>query len=132
MHTQSFRTEEERPDTHFAVDTTFVVFFLALDLGTVLFSFDIGAMLSAATLAMFIVLPYFLYEGIEKPRFAPWVAGRTVIAVFAIAAGILFKQAIGTLLPDSFRYLPLTLLIAAAIVSCYIQFYGIMKVRLAR
>lgn len=130
MQTQTIRSEGVSAG-NIAMDTTFILFFLAMDLGTILFSFDLGTALSGITLAMFVVLPYFLFEGDAKPRFGIWVAGRTIIAFFAIFIGILFKQALGSVLPESFRHLPLALLIMSAIVSGFVMIYGIMKVRLA-
>jgi hypothetical protein len=35
-------------------------------------------------------------------------------------------------LPEGFRYVPMTLLIVAAIICCNVQIYGILKHRLAR
>ncbi len=115
----------------FAVDTTFVLFFLAVDCGQ-RFTFGIDGMLSAVTLAMFVILPYFLpFQG-EKPEFERWLFGRVVIAAFAIVIGAMFRQALGVILPDMFRFAPLTLLIVAAIISCYIQFYSLLRFRLAK
>lgn len=115
----------------FAVDTTFVLFFLAVDCGQ-RFTFGIEGMLSAVTLSMFVVLPYFLpFQG-EKPGFERWLFGRVVIAAFAILLGAIFRQALGVVLPDMFRFLPLTLLIFAAMVSGYIQFYSLLRFRLAK
>lgn len=116
---------------NFAVDTTFVLFFLAVDCGQ-RFTFGIDGMLSAITLAMFVILPYFLpFQG-EKPGFERWVFGRVVIAAFAIILGAVFKQAVGVILPEMFRFAPLTLLIVAAMVSCYVQFNSLLRFRLAK
>ncbi len=115
----------------FAVDTSFVLFFLAVDCGQ-RFTFGVDGILSGVTLAMFAVLPYFLpFQG-EKPDFERWLFGRVVIAAFAILLGAVFRQALGVILPDMFRFLPLTLLIVAAIISCYIQFYSLLRFRLAK
>lgn len=116
---------------NFAVDTTFVLFFLAVDCGQ-RFTFGIDGLLSAITLAMFVVLPYFLpFEG-EKPDFELWLFGRVAIAAFAIVLGAMFRQAVGVILPDMFRFVPLTFLIVAAMISCYIQFYSLLRFRLAK
>ncbi len=115
----------------FVVDTTFVLFFLAVDCGQ-RFTFGIDGMLSAITLVMFVVLPYFLpFQG-EKPEFERWLFGRVIIAAFAIILGAIFRQALGVILPDMFRFVPLTLLIVAAMISCYIQFYSLLRFRLAK
>lgn len=113
----------------FAVETTFVLFFLALELGQSFSLFASDSLLLTATLLMIAVLPYFLYSNQEKPRFANWFFGRILIAGFAFLLGVIFKQTLGVLLPETFRYLPMTLLIATAMISCYIQFYGFLKLR---
>ena len=120
------------PDRHFAIDTTFVLFFLAVDMGQSILNYDLGILLSLITLLMLIVLPYFLYERSIKPKFGSWVAGRAFIAFFAVIFGVIYGQAVGSVLPDGFRTVPLTFLIVAAMISCYMQFYDIIKVRLAK
>jgi hypothetical protein len=115
----------------FAIETTFVLFFLAVEFGQNLGSFAIDSVFLAITLLMLIVLPYFLALE-EKPKFGSWLFGRTVIAGFAIMLGAMFKQSLGVVLPETFRFLPMTLLIVTAMLSCYIQFYGFLKLRLAK
>lgn len=125
-------TAAERPASpNFAVDTTFVLFFLAFDCGQ-RFTFGIDGMLSAATMIAFLILPYFLPFGGEKPAFEVWVLGRAAIACLAIVLGVMFGQSVGVLLPEVFRFLPLTLLIIAGIVSFYVQFYNLFKLRPAK
>ena len=119
-------------DRRFAVDTTFVLFFLAVDFGQSAVGFGLDSIFSAVTLGMLLVLPYFLPSNVEKPEFTGWLMGRILIAVFAIALGIMYRQALGVVFPAEFRFLPMTLLIAAAMVSCYLQFYAIIRFRLAR
>lgn len=110
------------------IDTTFVLFFLAIEFGQALSGFSFDNFLMATTLLMFITLPYFLPAD-EKPSFVVWTAGRLLIAGFAMFLGWMFKQSIGVVLPETFRFLPMTLLIVTAMVSCYIQFYGFLKLR---
>jgi hypothetical protein len=131
MQTQTLQAAS--PDgRHFAIDTTFVLFFLAVDFGQSVFSFGLDGLFSGLTLLMLIVVPYFLHSDSEKPAFGNWLLGRILIAFFAVGLGMMFKQTLGVVLPETFRFLPMTLLIASAMISCYIQFYGIMKFRLAR
>jgi hypothetical protein len=131
MELQQTRVWETESRSFFVVDTTFVLFFLAVDCGQ-RFTFGIDGMLSAVTLAMFVVLPYFLpFQG-EKPEFERWLFGRVAIAALAIVLGAMFRQALGVILPDMFRFVPLTLLIVAAMLSCYIQFYSLLRFRLAK
>jgi len=117
-------------DKSFAIDTTFVLFFLAVEFGQILNNFALDTVFFAITLVMLIVLPYFLSSD-EKPKFGNWVLGRTLIAAFAVSVGVMFKQSLGVL-PEMFRFLPMTLLIVTAMLSCYIQFYGLLKLRLAK
>ncbi len=115
----------------FAVETTFVLFFLAVEFGRTLTRISFDNFLMAITLLMVIVLPYFLAAD-AKTNFVNWVFGRSLIAGFAILLGALFNQTLGVILPETFRFLPLTLLIVTAMLSCYIQFYGFLTLRLAK
>lgn len=127
---KTMRTEAAT-DRGFAIDTTFVLFFLAVEFGQTLGSFAIDSVFLAIALLMLIVLPYFLYSE-EKPNFGSWLVGRSVIVAFAVMLGAMFKQSLGVALPDTFRFLPMTLLIVTAMLSCYIQFYSFLKLRLAK
>lgn len=122
---------EEVTDKGFAVDTTFVLFFLAVEFGQTLGNLAIDSVFLAITLLMMIVLPYFL-ESDEKPNFGTWLFGRSVITGFALIVGAMFKQSLGVVLPETFSFLPMTLLIVTAMLSCYIQFYSFLKLRLAK
>ena len=117
-------------DKNYAIDTTFVLFFLAVEVGQINNNFALDTIFFVITLLMLIILPYFLTSE-ERPKFGNWVLGRSLIAVFAISVGLMFKQSLGVL-PEMFRFLPMTLLIVTAMLSCYIQFYGLLKLRLAK
>lgn len=130
--TQTERIERETAlDKGFAIDTTFVLFFLAVEFGQMVGNFAFDTIFFAITLLMVMVLPYFLPSE-EKQSFANWLLGRSLIAGFAILLGAMFKQSLGVVLPETFRFLPMTLLIVTAMLSCYIQFYGFLKLRLAK
>jgi len=116
----------------FALDTTFVLFVLALEFGRTVQLVSVDGGLMGTTLLMVLVLPYFVASTAEKPSFGNWLVGRTVIAAFGVVLGLAFKQSIGVTLPASVRFLPLTLLVLASMISCYVQFYGLMKLRLAK
>jgi hypothetical protein len=118
-------------DRGFAVDTSFVLFFLAVEFGRTFFSLSLDNIFMFATLLMVAVLPYFLASD-EKPSFLNWIFGRILIAGFAVLLGAMFNQTLGVVLPETFRFLPMTLLIVTAMLSCYIQFYGFFKLRLAK
>ena len=114
------------------MDTTFVLFFLAMDIGGSIGSLGFDGALSAMTLGLFVVLPYFLPFSSEKPDFRRWLVGRLLISAVAILAGSALEASAGTILPEYARLMPMTLLITSAIFCTYSQIYGIMKVRLAR
>src|SRR5437763_13452018 len=101
----------------FAVDTTLVLFFLGLEFGRTLQNLTFDAFLLLVTMLMVTVLPYFLPSTVERPQLSKWLAGRGVIAFLAIGVGAVLGPLYGTLLPESFRFLPLTLLILAATAS---------------
>ncbi len=115
----------------FALETTFVLFFLAVEFGRGFNGLTLDGVFLALTLLMVIVLPYFL-QADEKPNFKNWLLGRSFITIFAVFLGLMFKQSVGVILPETFRFLPMTLLIVTAMLSCYIQFYSFMKLRLAK
>lgn len=122
---------EKANDKGFAVETTFVLFFLAVEFGQSINAFSLDTIVMAITLLAFIVVPYVLPSD-EKPGFGNWVLGRSLIAFFAVGLGMMFKQTLGVVLPETMRYLPMTLLIVTAMLSCYIQFYSLLKLRLAK
>jgi len=115
-----------------SIDTTFVLFFLGLESGRTLSDLSIDTVLIFVTMAMVAVLPYYLLPWIERPSFSKWLMGRSLVGIFAIAIGAVLAPLYGTLMPESFRFLPLTLLILAAMTSCFIQFYGLMRLRLVK
>lgn len=117
--------------TGFAIETTFVLFFLAVEFGQSFRSLQLDNVFLAITLLMVAVMPYFLSSE-EKPTFSNWLIGRSLIMAFGVGLGWMFKQSLGVVLPEMFRFLPMTLLIVTAMLSCYIQFYGFLKLRLAK
>lgn len=119
------RTSE---NSNFAIDTTFVLFFLAVDLGQNLNVVAFDTIFLGLTLLAVAVLPYFIQSD-EKPEFGNWLLGRSLIVIFAVMLGLMFKQTLGVVLPESFRFLPFTLLIVTAMLSCYIQFYSFFRLR---
>ncbi|MDI1243466.1 MAG: hypothetical protein PSX80_16250 [bacterium] len=116
----------------FTLDTTFVLFFLAMDLGLVSLTMSVATVLQVATLVVFLVVPYFLPFTGDHQDFSRWLVGRIVVGAVGITFGLMLGQAIGTVLPDAVRFVPMTLLIVAAIICCNVQIYGILKHRLAR
>jgi len=134
MKTQSRIEEVQNEMTggkSFGFDTSFVLFFLAVEFGRTVFSLTFDNVFLFLTLLMVAVLPYFLLSD-EKPTFGTWLLGRSLIVGLAILLGAMFKQSLGVVLPETFRFLPMTLLIVTAMLSCYIQFYGFFKLRLAK
>ena len=114
------------------IDTAFVLLFLSMEYGRSTRMFSMDSILIAITMAMLVILPYFLPSRYEKPQFGNWLIGRTALALFGVVLGVFFKQSVGVTLPESMRFIPMTFLILASMVSCYVQFYGLMKLRLAK
>lgn len=113
------------------IDTSFVLFFLAIEFGRSFGALSIDGVVLAVALLMVTVLPYFTLSG-ERPGFANWLFGRTLILGLAFVLGLLFKQTVGVILPEEFRFLPMTLLIIAAVFSTYVQFHSFLRFRLAK
>jgi len=116
----------------FANDTSFVLFFLGLESGRTLRNFTFDGFLLFVTMLMVMVLPYYLPWNDDRPDMGKWMIGRALISVFAVILGALLSPAYGTLLPESFRFMPLTFLIVAAMFSCFVQFYALMRLRPAK
>ena len=125
------RIGKSQGENSFAVDTTFVLFFLAIEFGQTLGKLALDSVFLFLTLLLVAALPYFLSSE-DKPNFTNWLFGRSLIAAFAILLGVAFKQTLGIVLPEAFRFLPMTLLIVTAMLCCYIQFYGFLRFRLAK
>lgn len=123
--------EKVARDRGFSLDTSFVLFFLAIEFGQSFAGFGFESIFLVITLLSVAVLPYFAQSG-EKPEFGNWLIGRAAILVFALVLGVFFKQSLGIVLPEEFRFIPMTLLILSAILSCYIQFDGFLRLRLAK
>ena len=114
------------------IDTTFVLFFLALEYGRAVQIFTVDGLLMGVTMLMVLVLPFFLPSQFEKPLFSNWLIGRGAVVLFGILLGFAFKQSLGVIVPGSLRFMPMTFLVLASMISCYVQFYGLMKLRLAK
>src|SRR5688572_28801893 len=93
-------------DRRFSVDTSFVLFFLAVDVGQSVLAFRVDTAVSALTLLLLLVLPYFMPTESQRPDFSTWLVGRALLMGFAIGLGMMFQQAVGGVLPEMFRYLP--------------------------
>lgn len=116
----------------FGIDTAVVLFFLALEYGRAIRVLTIDGILMAITMAMIVVLPYFLPSGHRRPAVGSWLMARTGIMAAGLALGATLTYGIGSGLPASLRFMPMTFLILAAMVSCYVQFYGLLRLRLAK
>ncbi len=116
----------------FAVDTCVVLFFLALEYGRAVRAFSVDGLLMGITMTMLLVLPYFLPSNVDRPTFSNWLLVRGAVALGGMILGVAFRQSLGIVLPESVRFVPMTLLIVASMISCYIQFYGLMKLRLVK
>ena len=116
----------------FSVDTMVVLLLLCIELGRSLTNASFDTFLLALTTVMVTALPFALLDVTERPSFVKWMTGRSLAAVIAVSFGVIFDRAFSTVLPESFRFLPLSLLILAGMTSCFIQFYALMRLRLAK
>ena len=116
----------------YSVDTAAVLFFMALEYGREVRIFTSDGIMMAVTMAMLLVLPYFVLGKYPRPTFAAWLIVRTCVGVLGLIVGGIFGMSVGAVLPGFMGSLPLTLLIAAAMISSYIQFYSLMKLRLVK
>jgi hypothetical protein len=119
-----------RTENAFAFDTTFVLFFLSMDLGQRGF-FSVDGIVMAVALFAVMLMPYLLETG-EEVSFGRWAAERSVIAGFGVFAGLAFSASVGTLFPETLESLPFTLLIMAAMVSCFLTFSSLLGFRVFR
>ena len=121
----------QREENNFNFETSFVLFFLAIEFGQSTGALQVDTIFLGITLLIVAILPYFLPSD-DKISFANWFFGRSLIIGFAFTLGLIFKQSLGVVLPETFRFLPMTLLIISAMISCYALFYGFLKLRLAK
>jgi hypothetical protein len=114
----------------FAFDTTFVLFFLSMDLGQRgFFSVD-GIIMSIALMAV-MLMPY-LFETNDEVSFGRWAVERCFIAGFGMFTGLAFNASVGTVFPETLESLPFTLVIMASMVSCFLTFASLLGFRFTR
>jgi hypothetical protein len=117
-------THNDNPYTNtFSIDTAVVLFLLTLELGRSAGNSSIETILLAVTSLMVMVLPVAL-RNVELSEVRSWFTARFAIAGLGIALGIM--------LPTSMEFVPMTLLIPAAMISIYVQFYSLFRLRLAK
>lgn len=112
-----------------SIDTSLVAFFLSLEYGRAVQMLSVDGLLMGTTLLMVLTLPYFLPSRFEKGRFGDWMIGRGAVAAVGMIAGVLLSRGMGSVVPEVLRSLPMTLLILASMVSAYVQFYQLFKLR---
>lgn len=132
-NTLTFATNrvEDAKSGLFVPDTTFVLFFLAMDLAGSISGIGLDTLLSVLTIGLFVVLPYLLPFGGEKPEFWNWFFGRLSISAIGVISGLATAASAGSFLPEALKYVPFTLLLISGIFCTFTQLRGIMKVRLA-
>ena len=123
--------EAETGRRSFAADTAFLLFFLGIDCGQRLI-LGVEGLLTAVTVAMFVVFPYFLPHEGERPRFGPFVLGRSALAILAVLLGLFLSQMNGPFLPENLRFVSLTLVMLSGFVCCVVQFSNILRFRLVK
>ncbi len=115
-----------------SVDTSIVLFFLAMELAASAGGNGLDLGLSLLAIAAFAVLPYFLPGRHEAMPFMHWLGGRTAITFLGGGTGNGLAHAGAPGAAPAYTKPPMTLLIFAAFVSCLVQLYVMMKVSLAR
>ena len=124
---QLFESENQNP----IMDTSFVLFFLGVEIGRTILSFSMDTGVLLIALIAVGILPFFLaYE--ENLSLGKWLLGRGAIAAFALLVGALFNKSVGIVFPEALSFLPFALLILTAMLSCYIQFHNFFKFRLSK
>ncbi|MEZ5306892.1 MAG: hypothetical protein R2684_07080 [Pyrinomonadaceae bacterium] len=113
----------------FFVETTFVLFFLSLDLGQNISSFGPDSALVLLTILMVAVLPFFLPSA-GNAGMGSWLVGRTSIVAMGLLGGVFLDFSAGGLVPEVFRTLPLVFATFAAIAACWFMFSGFFRYRL--
>ena len=114
----------------FGVDTIFVLFFLGLEIGRSVELLSVDGILMSTTLMMVLVLPYFLPSRAERPSMTNWLAVRGGLTLIGLLLGVFYGH--GVAAPAGYRTIPMTFLILSAMVSAYVQFYGLMRLRPAK
>ena len=115
----------------FGMDTIVVLFFLSLEIGRSIQLFSVDGMLMSTTLMMVLVLPYFLPSRADRPSMTSWLSIRGTIAIAALMIGVAYGRGAETA-PAGYRTIPMTVLILSSMVSAYVQFYGLMRLRPAK
>jgi hypothetical protein len=113
-----------------SADTALVLFLLGVETGKSFAGLSVDGLLLMVTMSMLMILPYYLL--IDRPLLGKWLVIRGLIAGLGIAIGVGINSAVSRSLPPNFGYLTLSLLILAATASCLFQFYGLMRLRLAK
>lgn len=116
----------------FGNDTAAVLFLLAMEYARAVRIFSTDGTLMAATMAMVLILPYFLPSAWHAPALITWLTVRSGVLFAGLITGAIFGAAVGPVLPASWAFLPMTLAILTGMLSCYVQFYGLMRLRLAK
>jgi hypothetical protein len=114
------------------IDTSYVLFFLAVEFGNGLngFTLDLDNVVLGLTMVSILVLPFWLNS--ERKSLSEWVLVRGIVAISAIGLGVIFRQNLGTSIPEIYGYLPMTFVIISGMLSVYFQFYSFLKLRIVK
>src|SRR4051812_42819692 len=95
------------------IDTAVVLFFLASEYARNVRVFSADGILMSITMAMVLVLPYFLPSNWSRVSFGSWMISRSVLMLAGLIGGAAFGISVGTVLPASLKFMPMTFLILA-------------------
>jgi hypothetical protein len=112
-------------------DTLIISFLLGVETGRSFPALGFETALMGVTMLMIIVLPYFLVQESRRPQLAHWLAFRSFVAMLGVATGAILQSSPANSI-DLLRSMPMTLLLLAALISFVLQFYGLMRLRLAK
>ncbi|MEJ7624926.1 MAG: hypothetical protein WKF34_13110 [Pyrinomonadaceae bacterium] len=115
-------------NSRFGLDTLLVLIFLGIEYGRAVTALSMDGLLMGSTMLMVLFLPYFLPSRYDKPAFLNWVFGRAAFLSMAIVLGFGIGPALRSTLPFS----PLTPLILVSMISLYVQFYALLRLRVAK
>lgn len=110
-------------------DTSFILFFLAMDIGRNPFSFE--SLFMVPVLAIVLVAPFLITASGDQSLLS-WIGGRAAIGFAGIIAGAAFSVFLGTLIPESFAVLPFALVVVASLVTVLFSFASLLGFRLVR
>ncbi len=124
----NYRTQKLTRTPQFTIDSSFILFCLALEFGRSLGTFSLETVLFAFIVGFMAIASFWLPKSNDETTFGNWLLTRFAIVGIAAFSGVLFDQFAGTIMPETFKFLPTTLLLVTSMAWTFFQFYGFLKV----